>query len=158
MSIESGDSLGTFTFKEKLFAQFTYNIAVMIAVYGLYLNNKSLGIGYLIGAYIGIVLLIRYTICPRCPHLHVANDCVNLPAPIMKKIVSPNRKGTLNIFEKSLFIIVLYGTFILPIYWLSSNIIILIAFIILYGGHLLSLRVHFCKNCANKSCIQNRGR
>jgi hypothetical protein len=158
MSLENGKSIGAFTLKEKVFAQFTYNMGVMIAAYGLYLNNKSLGIGYLIGAYMGIALLIRYTICPRCPHLHVANDCVNLPAPIMKKIVSPNRKGPLNVFEKSLFIIVLYGTFILPIYWLSSNMIILIAFIVFYGGHLISLRIHFCENCANTSCIQNRSR
>jgi hypothetical protein len=156
MSIESANSIGTFTFKEKFFAQFTYNAGVMIAAYGLYLNNARLGIGYLIGAYIGIVLLVRYTICPRCPHLHVANDCANLPAPIMKKIVSPNRKGPLNMSEKSLFIIILYGTFLLPIYWLSSNIIILILFIIFYGGHLLSLRMYFCKNCANTSCIQNK--
>lgn len=147
-----------FTFKEKLFAQFTYNAGVMVAAYGLYLKNAGLGIGYLLGAYVGIFLLVRYTICPRCPHLHVADDCVNLSASIMKKIVSMKRKGPLNTFEKSLFIIALYGTFIFPIYWLSSNPIILIAFVMLYGGHLLSLKMHFCRNCANKSCIQNPGK
>lgn len=158
MNIENQHSIGTFTFKEKIFAQLTYNAGVIIAAYGLYLNSISLGIVYLIGAYVGIFLLVRYTICPRCPHLHVANDCVNLPAPIMKKIVSPNRKGSLTIFEKSLFLIALYGTFIFPIYWLTSNIIILILFLILYGSHLLSLKMHLCKDCANKVCIQNKSK
>jgi hypothetical protein len=154
VSIENKNSIRKFTFREKFFAQFTYNAGVMIAAYGLYLKNASFGIGYLIGSYVGILLLIRYTICPRCPHLHVVNDCVNLPAPIMKKIISPKRNGSLSIYEKSLFIIVLYGTFIVPIYWLSSNFVVLAAFLILYGGHLLSLRLHFCKNCENKDCIQ----
>lgn len=156
MNIENEYSIQAFTLKEKIFSQFTYNAGVMVAAYGLYLNNPGLGIGYLVGAYIGIFLLVRCTICPRCPHLHTADDCVNLPAPVMKKIVSPNRKGPMTLFEKSLFLIVLYGTFILPIYWLTSNIIILTAFIILYGSHLLSLKMHFCKNCANKVCIQNK--
>ena len=145
-----------FTFKEKAYAQCTYNSGVLVAAYGLYLNQPSLGFGYLFGAYSGILLLVRYTICPRCPHLHAANDCVNLSAFLMKKIVSMKRIGPLNVFEKSLFVVVLYGTFIFPIYWLSSHPVILIAFVILYGGHLLSLKMHYCKNCANISCMQNK--
>ena len=144
-----------FTLTEKLFAQLTYNAGVMVAAYGLYLNDTSLGIGYLIGAYTGIFLLVRYTICPRCPHLTIANDCVNLSASIMKKIVSFKRSGPLNTFEIGLFITVLYGTFFFPIYWLSSNHLFLMAFVLLYGGHLLSLKIHFCRKCSNKSCIQS---
>lgn len=154
MRAECDEPIPKFTLKEKLFAQFTYNLGVMVAAYGLYLNHTSLGIGYLVGAYIGIFLLVRYTICPRCPHLLAANDCVNLSAPIMKMIVSTKRKGPLNTFEKSLFIFVLYGAFIFPIYWLSSNSVILMAFVLLYGAHLFSLKMHFCRNCLNKSCIQ----
>jgi hypothetical protein len=153
--MENEKAIPEFTVGEKWFAQVTYNSGVMVAAWGLYLNNPKLGIGFLLGAYIGIFLLVRYTVCPRCPHLHTADDCVNLSASIMKKIVSMRRRGPLNAFEKSLFVIVLYGTFIFPIYWLSSNIPFLIAFIILYGGHLLSLKMHFCRNCENKSCIQN---
>jgi hypothetical protein len=143
-----------FTFKEKLFARITYNAGVLVAAYGLYLNNPVLGAAYFVGAYTGIFLLVRYTICPRCPHLAVADDCANLSPSVMKKIVCFKRKGPLNIFEKSLFIIGLYGSFVFPIYWLSSEITLLIAFVLLYGGHLLSLRMHFCRKCANKSCLQ----
>jgi hypothetical protein len=156
MSVLNENLFPRFSLKEKLFAQITFNTGVMAAAYGLYLHHAGLGIGYLLGAYLGIFLLVRYTICPRCPHLLAANDCVNLSASIMKMIVASKRKGALSTFEKGLFVVVLYGIFIFPIYWLSSNTSILIAFIILYGGHLLSLRMHFCKNCMNKSCVQNR--
>ena len=54
MNIENEYSIQAFTLKEKIFSQFTYNAGVMVAAYGLYLNNPGLGIGYLVGAYIGI--------------------------------------------------------------------------------------------------------
>lgn len=157
MGLVNANQIPKFTYKEKLFAQFTYNTGVMVAAYGLYLKNAGLGMGYLISAYFGIFLLVRYTICPRCPHLLAVNDCVNLSAAIMKKIISTQRKGPLNLSEKILFIVVLYGTFVFPIYWLSSNIFLLIVFVVLYGGHLASLKLHFCRHCVNEYCIQNKG-
>lgn len=152
------NSICAFTLKEKIYAQFTFNAGVLTGAYGLFLNNTILGISYLLYSYIGIVLLMRYTVCPRCPHLHVANDCVQLHPSITKIIISPKRKGPLNIFEKILFIMVLYGILILPIYWIYSNTIILVLFLLFYGGQLLGLHLHFCRDCQNRSCIQNRNK
>jgi hypothetical protein len=156
MNKEGLNSMCRFSFQEKFFAQFTYNAGVIVAAYGLFLNHPSLGIAYLLYSYIGILLVIRYTVCARCPHLNIASDCLQLPAPIMKMIISPNRTGPLNLSEKILFLLVLYGTFVLPIYWIASNIFILVAFLILFGGHLMGLHIHFCRKCQNKSCIQSR--
>ena len=152
------NSICAFTLKEKIYAQFTFNAGVLTGAYGLFLNNTILGISYLLYSYIGIVLLMRYTVCPRCPHLHVANDCVQLHPSITKIIISPKRKGPLNIFEKILFIMVLYGILIIPIYWIYSNTIILVLFLLFYGGQLLGLHLHFCRDCQNRSCIQNRNK
>ncbi len=146
----------TFTFGEKVYAQFTFNAGVIVGVYGLFLNNTSLGIAYLLYSYIGILLLIRYTVCPRCPHLHMANDCVQMPASIMKRIISSQRTGELNRYEKILFVMVLYGILVLPIYWLVAKPVLLVLFLGFFGSHLLGLHLHFCPNCQNKSCIQNR--
>ena len=152
------NSICTFTLKEKIFAQIGFNAGVLVGAYGLFLNNEILGIAYLLYSYIGIVLLMRYTVCPRCPHLHVANDCLQLHPSITKIIVSPNRKGALNIFEKILFFMVFYGILLLPIYWIASNTIILVLFLVFYGGLLLTMHLHFCPNCQNKSCKQNRNK
>jgi hypothetical protein len=92
----------------------------------------------------------------KCPHLLVAHDCVQLLPPLTKLIISDKHRGPLNIYEKILFIMVLYGILILPIYWIASNAIILVLFILLYGGQLFGLHLHFCPNCENRSCIQNR--
>ena len=149
--------VSTFSIKEKLFAQLTYNAGVIVAAYSLFLNHPSLA-SYLLYAYLGILLVVRYTICPRCPHLNLAVDCLQLPACIMKRIISPKRKGPLNLPEKILLPIVLYGTFILPLYWISSNRYVLVLFVLLFGGHLLGLQLHFCRNCENVNCIQNQNR
>ena len=137
----------TFSFGEKLYAQVTFNAGVMVAAYGLFLESTMLGIAYLLFTFVGIFLLVRYTICPRCPHLHKGNDCVQMHASIVKMMVSPKRTGPLTMYEKSLFIVVLYGIFIMPIYWIASNTVILILFLALFGGHLLGLHMHFCPNC-----------
>lgn len=144
----------SFTKREKIFAQSTFNAGVIVASYGLFLENKLLGIGYLLYLFFSFLLMMRYTICPRCPHLNIANDCVNLSPSIVKMIVS-NRKGPFNNLEKILFILALYGVFIFPIYWIASDIIILVLFLLFFGGHLLGLHLHYCPNCQNKSCIQN---
>jgi hypothetical protein len=151
-------SIESFSLGEKLYAQFTFNAGVITAAYGLFLNSTIIGVAYLLYAYIGILLLMRYTVCPRCPHLHIANDCVQMHPSIVKIIISPKRKGPLNIYEKILFVMIMYGILILPIYWIASNAIILVLFLLFFGGHLLGLHLHFCPNCQNKSCIQNRNR
>ena len=156
MKMEKISHICAFTFKEKLYAQLTFNAGILIAAYGVFLKSSLLGLLYLLCAYLGILLLIRYTVCPRCPHLIIAGDCVQLHPFLMKKIISPRRKGLLTMSEKILFVSVLYGIFILPLFWIASNTMMLILFLIFYGGHLLGLYWHFCPNCRNKQCIQNR--
>ncbi len=156
MNTDDINSICRFTLKEKLYSQITFNAGVLVAAYGLFLNNTILGIFYLYYSYVGILLVMRYTICPRCPHLHVANDCLQLHPSIVKHVVSPTRKGPLNIYEKILFVMVLYGILILPIYWIASNTVVLVLFLLFYGGQLLGLHLHFCRDCQNNSCIQNR--
>ncbi|MDH3267893.1 MAG: hypothetical protein OEM46_03465 [Ignavibacteria bacterium] len=154
--MHTGNTIASFSLGEKLYAQFTFHGGILVGAYGLFMESTALGISYLLYAYIGIALLMRYTVCPRCPHLLIANDCVQLHASITKKLISPNRKGPLNHYEKFLFIMVLYGILFLPVYWIASNTIILTLFLLLYGGQLLGLHLHFCTKCENKICIQNR--
>jgi hypothetical protein len=156
--MDTADTHSTLSFSlaEKFYAQITFHGGILVGAYGLFLNSTALGIAYLLYAYIGIILLMRYTVCPRCPHLLVADDCVQLHPKLTKKIISPNHTGSLSLTEKIIFVSVLYGILILPIYWIASNTIILILFLLLYGGQLLGLHLHFCPKCENKICIQYR--
>ena len=156
MSTNGCKSVCGFSKKEKLYAQLSFHGGIIIGTYGLLQHNTVLALAYFLYSYIGILMLMRYTVCPRCPHLHVAGDCLQLSPVLTKRIISSSRKGPLNIYEKILFVSVLYGILIIPIYWVASDLRILIPFLILYGGLLLSLYFYFCKNCRNTVCIQNR--
>ncbi len=156
MNTENCESICTFSIWEKLYAQLSFNGGIIIGAYGLLQHSKALAVIYVLYSYVGILLLMRYTVCPRCPHLHEAGDCLQLHPSLTKRIISPNRKGPLNIYEKFLFVIVLYGILIIPIYWIASNLIVLILFLLFYGVMLLGLWLYFCRNCKNTSCIQNR--
>lgn len=159
MCAKENSSVMGFTLKEKIFAQFAYNGGVIVGAIGLYTVNPIIAVGFLLYAYVGITLLMRYTVCPRCPHLLVAGDCVQLPAAAVKVIISSSRKGQLNLMEKTLFFAVLYGNLVLPIYWLLSEPIYLAAFLIIYGGgSLLGLHLHFCRRCENIVCVQCRNK
>ncbi|MCP4215910.1 MAG: hypothetical protein GY765_14750 [bacterium] len=86
MDTENNKTICSFSLKEKLYAQISFHGGVLTGAYGLFLVSAGLGIAYLLYAYIGILLLMRYTVCPRCPHLRVANDCLQLH-PSMTKII-----------------------------------------------------------------------
>ena len=156
MKTTNCESICKFSLKEKLYAQFSFNGGIIIGAYGLLQHSRTLAVLYLLYSYVGIILLMRYTVCPRCPHLKVAGDCLQLHPSLTKKIISPNRKGPLNRHEKFLFVTVLYGILIIPLYWIASNLFVLIPFLILYGGLLLSLLLYFCRYCRNTVCIQNQ--
>ncbi len=144
-----------FSLKEKIITQCGFHGGILIGAYGLYLS-QSYAITYLLFSYIGIGLLMRYTVCPRCPHLFDGNDCCQLQPQLAKIIVGKRNDRPMNIIEKSLWFVVLYGILIMPIYGLLSNTPYLVAFIAVYGGYLLYLKLHLCKNCQNKACMQNK--
>ncbi len=156
MKTHNCKSMCTFSIKEKLYAQLSFNGGIIIGTYGLFQHSTTLAVLYFLYSYVGIIFLMRYTVCPRCPHLKLAGDCLQLHPSLTKKIISQHRKGPLNKYEKLLFVIVLYGILIIPIYWIKSSLPILILFLLVYGGLLLSLRFYFCRICRNTSCIQNR--
>jgi len=64
-----------FSLKEKIITQCGFHGGILIGAYGLYLSH-SYAIAYLLFSYIGISLLMRFTVCPRCPHLFDGNDRV----------------------------------------------------------------------------------
>ena len=159
MDKEHSNSIGTFTLWEIFSVQFSFIAGITAATYGLSLSNINLGIAYLLYVLITYLLLVRYTVCPRCPHLLVADDCLQLPTRLTKIIISTKRNGPLNRYEIIIFNLAWYGSLLIPIYWLLSKPIILVAFIVLYGGGvLLRTKLHFCSKCENKVCTKNRNK
>ena len=157
MDKENVNSIGTFTFWEKFSVQFSFWVGITTATYGLYLSNAYIAIVYPLYVAVSYFLLMRYTICPRCSYLSVADDCLQLPTRLTKIIISTDRSGPLSRYEKFLFNNAWYGSLLIPIYWLLSEPLILVAFLFFYGGGLLLLtKLYFCPKCANEVCQKHK--
>ena len=159
MDKKNSNSISKFTFWEKFSVQFSAVAGITAATYGLCLSNINIGIVYLLYVLISYFLLMRYTVCPRCPYLLVADDCLQLPTQLTKIIISNKRNGPLNRYEKIIFNNAWYGSLLIPIYWLLSKPIILVAFLIFYGGGVILItKLHFCPKCEHKFCMKNRNK
>jgi hypothetical protein len=63
MDTKDTNTICPFSLKEKLYAQIAFNSGIITGAYGLFMNSTALGITYLLYVYIGIILLMRYTVC-----------------------------------------------------------------------------------------------
>lgn len=124
-------SVKGFSTGEKIFAQGTFNAAVIIGAYGMGLQSPLLALIYVVFAIGSFTLLMRYTICARCPHLLVAGDCLFLPASLAMKVISEQHTGPLTGWGKVILYCAPLGTMLIPVYWLLSSPILLGCFLFL---------------------------
>jgi len=151
-------SVKGFSAGEKIFAQGTFNGAVIIGAYGMALQSPLLALAYVVFAIGSFTLLMRYTFCARCPHLLVAGDCLFLPASLAKKVISKQHSGPLSGREKIIMYSAPLGTICIPVYWLLPSPVLLACFFIFAGACVLGLRMHFCKECQTIVCPMNARR
>jgi len=151
-TLANGFSLG-----EKLWAQGSFIGMGVFATVSIALVEWRWIPAYLaIYAYGIMGVVMRHLVCPRCPHLHVYNDCLQAPLPITKWLVKGQKTTPFSAVEKLLFstIFLLIPTF--PLYWLTSNPLLLVGFVLSaamwYGGQFF----YFCKRCRVEQCPFNR--
>ncbi len=146
-----------FSINEKIYAQSSFLAMGVIGMIGIIQQDWIWVFPYIFVYWYGIFgIVVRHLACPRCPHLHVYGDCLQAPKTIVKRLIKKRKAGPFSRFETFLF----YAIFILiptyPIYWLSSNKPLLIAFLVSavmwYSGQWL----HFCRRCRIRECPFNR--
>jgi hypothetical protein len=146
-----------FSLSEKLYAQISFLTMGVLGTIGIILEDWVWVIPYIGIYWYGIPgIVMRHLNCPRCPHLHVYGDCLQAPTAFTRWLVKGRKTYPYSRFERFLF----YAIFILipiyPIYWLSSNLVLLIPFLLAvalwYSGQFL----HFCKRCRLRDCPFNR--
>ena len=142
---------------EKIYAQFSFIATGVIGITGILLVDWRWVLPYLLIYVYGILgIVMRHLTCPRCPHLHEYNDCLQFPPKISRWLVKEKKTSPFSTLEKLLFCMIFILIPIYPIYWLISNRILLIAFLLMvvmwYSGQFL----YFCKRCRVYYCPFNR--
>ena len=148
-------TIRTFSLGEKLLIRLSFYLSVLVGVYGMWTASPWLALGYAIFVGVSYTLLMRFSVCARCPHVFVAGDCLFVPASLVKLLVEP-RQGRLKGWEGGVAMIAVVGTIAIPIYWLVADPVLLIAFLALSLGYLVGLAGHLCKKCQVEVCPLNR--
>jgi hypothetical protein len=148
---------GKFSLFEQIWMQLSFHSIWILGAIAIFIKNPILSIGYvIIFPVFGILFCIMHLwICPRCPHIKVHSACIQMPPFITKRIIKKNVEKPMNSIEKIGFYIVLYGIFVVPIYWVLRINYLIIPFFIFVLMHYLAYYFRFCRRCLNIYCPQN---
>ena len=146
-----------FSLGEKIYAQVSFLAMGLTGIVGIALVDWRWVPPYLVIYAYGIPgIVMRHLNCPRCPHLHVYDDCLQAPKRLTRWLVKGRKTTPFSHFERVLFYSIFILILVFPIYWLLSTPVLLGAFLasaaLWYGGQFL----HFCRRCRLKECPFNR--
>ena len=146
-----------FNLWEKIWAQFSFIAMGIIGTVGIALVDWRWALIYFFIYLYGILgVVMRHLMCPRCPHLHVYNDCLQAPPKLTLLLVKKRKTTPLSAFEKFLFYTYFFLIPTFPIYWLLSNPIVLGTFLIPASMWYLGQFLYFCRRCRVNECPFNR--
>lgn len=146
-----------FSIMEKCIAGVLFNGGVLVGTWGIWLESPGLALAYLAYALGSFTLLMRYTICPRCPHQLEADDCLFVPPKLARRIIDRQRKGPLPLWQIGIFYAAFVGTFLIPVPFLLDHGMLLLVYAALIGGLLAAFRFHFCsRRCRVAICPLNK--
>ena len=148
---------GRFSLWEKVYAQVSFLTMGIIGTVAIIQADWVFVLPYLLIYWYGIPGVVMHRlVCPRCPHLHTYNDCLQLPVFLTRLIVRTQKTAPFSPMEKTLF----YSIFILiplyPLYWLWGKPVLLAIFILSGLAWYTGQFVYFCKRCRVKQCPFNR--
>lgn len=148
-----------FSLWEKVYAQTSFFTMGIVGTVGIVRVDWPWILPYLLVYWYGIPgIIMRHLNCPRCPHLHEFDDCLQAPPRLTKRLVKRRKTTPFSRWESMLFwpIALLIPTY--PIYWLRLQPLLLGIFLLAagfwFGGQLL----YFCKRCRVEACPFNRAR
>ena len=146
-----------FTIWEKLYAQITFNVFCLTGLAAIALQDWRWALPYAVLYFGGVPFVImRYLACPRCPHLWVYGDCVQLPSFLTKRLVKKRKTAPFNWFERTAFYAILGLLPLFPLPWLIGKPVMLTVFLVAAAGWYLGQWFHFCRHCRVQQCPWNR--
>lgn len=147
-----------FSLAEKILFQGAFYLGLAMGFLGLWAAGPLWALGWLACAVAGFTLLVRYTVCARCPHLSRAGDCLFLPPSLVRRLAAPGRAGALNWVEKGIFFGAFGVTVLGPVPWLVHRPAYLAVYVLLWSAFLAGMLLKVCRKCAVTACPLNRCR
>ncbi len=123
--------------------------SVITGLYGIYLYSITAAGIYLVGDII-VWLIFVYAFCAKCP---VHDQCNRVVMGFVAGMMPKRDAGAYN--KRELLAVLLFFGFVVlfPLYWLIKQLLLLLVFVILFGGNLILTHFTCCKGCGNRFCI-----
>jgi hypothetical protein len=146
-----------FTFREKLWAQISFNAFAIVGVIGIALVDWRWAVPYAFIYLYGIPFIVmRHLTCPRCPHLLTYGDCLQFPPSLTRMLIRSEKHTALSSGECVLFLVIFILLPLYPLYWLTEHPVLLAVFLVCAGTWYTGQLAYFCKRCRVDSCPFNR--
>ena len=146
----------TFSLGEKLLLRTTFVLSILSGAFGIWLTSPAVAVAYLAFAAVSYFLLMRYSVCARCPHLFEADDCLFLPAFLVRKFVA-RREGQLSWWERLILDSAVIGTAVIPVFWLYSIPWLLLYYVaVTVGFGYVLIRFVCARKCEVDVCPLNK--
>jgi hypothetical protein len=146
-----------FGVREKLYAQLTFQVMAFAGIIGIARVSWVWAVPYaVLYGYLLPGVVMRHLLCPRCPHLHVYNDCLQFPPSWAKRLVKRRKATRLTRREKWVVAVILVPFPTYPLPWLRTQPLLLVVFAVSALAWHLRQRLSFCVRCRITSCPFNR--
>jgi hypothetical protein len=146
-----------FSLREKLYAQVTFQVTVLVGIIGIARADPVWVVPYLVlYGYLLPGVVMRHVLCSRCPHLHVYHDCLQFPPSWAKRLVKRRKATPLSVRERWVVAVVMAAFAAYRLFWLRSQPLLLVLFVISALSWYLGQRLSFCRRCRIMSCPLNQ--
>ncbi len=149
----------TFKLWEKFYAQLSFQVMAIVGIVGIARADWHWLPPYIIVYGYGVPgIIMRHLICPRCPHLYGYGDCLQFPSTWTKWLVKQRKTTPFSAIEKWLFYLIFFLLPTYPLYWLRSQPVLFVVFILSAAMWYCGQWLYFCQRCRAKTCPFYRAR
>jgi len=144
-----------FSWYEKLAARACLAGVILAAATGIYQENKTAAVGYVVFVAIGALLVVYDSLCVYCPYPFQYSDCLFYPYQIVARLAKL-RSGKIHWARQAVTVLVFGGMFAIPQFWLWGHWVL---FAVFWGLTLLLailMPLYLCGRCRNRRCLANR--
>lgn len=147
--------LNKFSPAQKIVLRLVLAAFIAVGAYAIFLHSAAWGWIYLGVAILGQAFFVLPSLCGHCPYPFELNDCLFLPAGLLRRLVKyrgPKVSGG----ETALISITLLLIVGMPQVWLIAEPWLLVLFWALLIPFVAYFPLHLCKRCRHTGCPSNR--
>jgi len=144
-----------FPVTHKIVMRFLLIAFIAVGAYAVFLHNSAWGWIYVAVVVLGQAFLVLPNLCGHCPYPHEHNDCLLIPAGLVRKLI-PYAGPEIGKGGVMAMAVGGAGSVLIPQFWLFREPMLLFLFWAALLAFLAYFMLYLCKRCRHTNCPANR--